>query len=195
MFIALSNTSVLYLPHHKAKFAGAPHPPFDFAVVDEAQDIDVAELRFLAALGANRPNALFFAGDLGQRIFQQPFSWKASAWMSVAAPPTCASTTEPPTRSGPRLTGYSVPKSPMWMATPSSGTRPFRSSTGPCPRCWYSTPQKMKSRPSADGSPTEQDGGFASRDADRSRLGINGSRSCLRPRSAHAGEYRDTCVL
>ena len=26
---------------------------------------------------AGRPNALFFAGDLGQRIFQQPFSWKA----------------------------------------------------------------------------------------------------------------------
>jgi len=34
-------------------------------------------LRFLAALGAHRPDALFFAGDLGQRIFQQPFSWKA----------------------------------------------------------------------------------------------------------------------
>ena len=30
-----------------------------------------------AAIGADRPNALFFAGDLGQRIFQQPFSWKA----------------------------------------------------------------------------------------------------------------------
>ena len=28
-------------------------------------------------LGGERPNALFFAGDLGQRIFQQPFSWKA----------------------------------------------------------------------------------------------------------------------
>ena len=53
------------------------NPPFDFAVVDEAQDISVAHLRFLAALGANRPNSLFFAGDLGQRIFQQPFSWKA----------------------------------------------------------------------------------------------------------------------
>jgi len=50
---------------------------FDFAVVDEAQDISVAHLRFFAALGGNRPNALFFAGDLGQRIFQQPFSWKA----------------------------------------------------------------------------------------------------------------------
>ena len=52
-------------------------PPFDFAVADEAQDISVAHLRFLAALGASRPNSLFFAGDLGQRIFQQPFSWKA----------------------------------------------------------------------------------------------------------------------
>jgi superfamily I DNA/RNA helicase len=53
------------------------NPPFDFAVVDEAQDISVAHLRFLAALGGDRPNSLFFAGDLGQRIFQQPFSWKA----------------------------------------------------------------------------------------------------------------------
>ncbi len=50
---------------------------FDFVVVDEAQDIGVAHLRFLAALGGGRPNALFFAGDLGQRIFQQPFSWKS----------------------------------------------------------------------------------------------------------------------
>ena len=57
--------------------AGSKRPPFDFAVVDEAQDISVAHLRFLASLGAARPEALFFAGDLGQRIFQQPFSWKA----------------------------------------------------------------------------------------------------------------------
>jgi len=28
-------------------------------------------------LGGERPNSLFFAGDLGQRIFQQPFSWKS----------------------------------------------------------------------------------------------------------------------
>jgi superfamily I DNA/RNA helicase len=53
------------------------HPPFEFVVVDEAQDVSVPQLRFLAALGAGRPNCLFFAGDLGQRIFQQPFSWKA----------------------------------------------------------------------------------------------------------------------
>jgi superfamily I DNA/RNA helicase len=60
-----------------ARLAKSKHPPFDFAVVDEAQDIGVGHLRFLAALGARRPNALFFAGDLGQRIFQQPFSWKS----------------------------------------------------------------------------------------------------------------------
>jgi superfamily I DNA/RNA helicase len=53
------------------------NPPFDFAVVDEAQDIGVAHLRFLASIGAHRTDALFFAGDLGQRIFQQPFSWLA----------------------------------------------------------------------------------------------------------------------
>jgi superfamily I DNA/RNA helicase len=53
------------------------NPPFDFAVVDESQDVGIAQLRFLAALGGTRQNALFFSGDLGQRIFQQPFSWKA----------------------------------------------------------------------------------------------------------------------
>lgn len=59
------------------KLAACPHPPFEYVVVDEAQDVSVAQLRFLAALGASHPNSLFFAGDLGQRIFQQPFSWKS----------------------------------------------------------------------------------------------------------------------
>ena len=53
------------------------NPVFDFVVVDEAQDISVTHVKFFAALGGGRPNALFFAGDLGQRIFQQPFSWKS----------------------------------------------------------------------------------------------------------------------
>jgi hypothetical protein len=60
-----------------AQLADRTRPPFDFVVVDEAQDVSVAQLRCLAALGAGRPNSLFFAGDLGQRIFQPPFSWKA----------------------------------------------------------------------------------------------------------------------
>ncbi len=53
------------------------HCPFDCIVVDEAQDISVAQLQLLAAMCGKRENGLFFAGDLGQRIFQQPFSWKA----------------------------------------------------------------------------------------------------------------------
>jgi mRNA-degrading endonuclease RelE of RelBE toxin-antitoxin system len=60
-----------------SKLRESAHSPFEFAVVDEAQDVSVPQLRFLAVLGAGRPNSLFFAGDLGQRIFQQPFSWKA----------------------------------------------------------------------------------------------------------------------
>jgi superfamily I DNA/RNA helicase len=58
------------------KLAERKYPPFDFAVVDEAQDMGIPHVRFLAALG-RRPDALFFAGDVGQRIFQQPFSWKS----------------------------------------------------------------------------------------------------------------------
>lgn len=58
-----------------AAVASARNPPYTHAVVDEAQDVSVQQLRFFAALGGAKPNALFFAGDLGQRIFQQPFSW------------------------------------------------------------------------------------------------------------------------
>ncbi len=59
------------------RFAAGDPSPYDFIVVDEAQDISVAQLRLLAAMGLDAPNGLFFAGDLGQRIFQQPFSWKS----------------------------------------------------------------------------------------------------------------------
>lgn len=47
---------------------------FTHVIVDEAQDLGVAELRMMGAL-ASGINSLFFAGDLGQRIFQLPFSW------------------------------------------------------------------------------------------------------------------------
>ncbi|ESQ74513.1 3'-5' exonuclease [Asticcacaulis sp. AC402] len=58
-------------------FNGTAKKPYDFAVVDEAQDLGVAEARFLAQAVGVADNALFLAGDMGQRIFQQPFSWKA----------------------------------------------------------------------------------------------------------------------
>lgn len=50
---------------------------FDFCVVDEAQDISEAELCFLAAIAGDKPNGLFFAGDIGQRIFRPRFAWNA----------------------------------------------------------------------------------------------------------------------
>ena len=48
---------------------------YDHVIVDESQDLGEAELAFLAAY-AQRPDCLFFAGDLGQRIKRYPFSWK-----------------------------------------------------------------------------------------------------------------------
>ncbi|MBX3648985.1 MAG: DEAD/DEAH box helicase [Rhodocyclaceae bacterium] len=53
-----------------------PTKPFTHVVVDEAQDLGVPELKFLRVIAPDSNNTLFFAGDLGQRIFQQPFSWK-----------------------------------------------------------------------------------------------------------------------
>jgi len=50
--------------------------PFTHMVVDEAQDLSVAQARFLAAVGrVGESDSLFFTGDLGQRIFHLPFSW------------------------------------------------------------------------------------------------------------------------
>lgn len=63
--------------HALAKYyAAQPRKPFSHIVVDEAQDLGVPELTFLRAIAPDTQNNLFFAGDLGQRIFQQPFSWK-----------------------------------------------------------------------------------------------------------------------
>jgi len=54
-----------------------PEKPFDHILIDEAQDLGPAELRFFAAIAPAGENSLFFAGDLGQRIFQHPYSWKS----------------------------------------------------------------------------------------------------------------------
>ena len=50
---------------------------YNHIIVDESQDINMSHLKFMRSLGGDRDNALFFSGDLGQRIFQQPFSWKS----------------------------------------------------------------------------------------------------------------------
>lgn len=60
-----------------ARIEASDRSPYDFVIVDEAQDVSVAQLRFVATLGGRRPDALFFAADLGQRIFQVPFSWRS----------------------------------------------------------------------------------------------------------------------
>jgi len=57
--------------HYRARDAR----PFAHAVIDEAQDVGIPQLRFLRAIVPDGGDDLFFAGDLGQRIFQPPYSW------------------------------------------------------------------------------------------------------------------------
>jgi hypothetical protein len=73
---ALQTTADIY-GRLAAHIAAGERYPYDFIVVDEAQDLSVPQLRLLAALSGGRPDALFFTGDLGQRIFQLPFSWRS----------------------------------------------------------------------------------------------------------------------
>ena len=138
-----------------AAIATSKNPPFDFAVADEAQDLTISHLRFLAALGADRRNALFFAGDLGQRIFQQPFSWKAlgvdirgrSQTLRVNYRTSHQIRMQADRLLGPELTDV-------------DGNSEKRSDTvsvfnGPAPEIRSFNTEAKRSKPSAAGSPTQ----------------------------------------
>ena len=68
-------TTEAQLAHDLAAAGGVP---FDYVLIDEAQDVSVAELKLLGGSLGDKPNGLFFAGDIGQRIFRAPFPWKAA---------------------------------------------------------------------------------------------------------------------
>jgi len=57
-------------------WTGRAEKPFAAIVIDEAQDLAPPALRMLAALASEGLDSLFLAGDQGQRIFQEAFSWK-----------------------------------------------------------------------------------------------------------------------
>ena len=50
---------------------------YDAVVVDEIQDLNVQEIRFLASLAADGPNRLTLIGDAGQRIYPGGFSLRS----------------------------------------------------------------------------------------------------------------------
>jgi hypothetical protein len=81
---------------------------FDFAVVDEAQDISVAHVRFFAALGGGRLNALFFAAISGSASSSNPSHGRpwASTFVGVHVP--CALITAPPIKSARRRIAFSA---------------------------------------------------------------------------------------
>lgn len=70
-------TASMLFAEMAAHFSSRADKPYTNIVVDEAQDLGPPELQFLAAIAPPSPNALFFTGDIGQRIFQHPFSWNA----------------------------------------------------------------------------------------------------------------------
>jgi hypothetical protein len=120
---------------------------FDFAIVDEAQDVGIPELRFLAAIGSSRPDGLFLTGDLGQRIFQQPFSWNRLASIFAAGPILCASIIALHIRSAAMPIGCCRRRSPTWTATVKAAAVRSRSSTGSIPSSRRSPTRIERRRP------------------------------------------------
>lgn len=49
--------------------------PYQTIIVDECQDVTPYQMQFLAALMRTTMNGLFFTGDIGQQIYQAPYSW------------------------------------------------------------------------------------------------------------------------
>ncbi len=72
-----------------ALVTGLKNLPFDFIVIDEAQDISIAQLRFIAALGARRPDSLFLRAIWDSAFFNSHFLGKRWAWMCAGAPVRC----------------------------------------------------------------------------------------------------------
>lgn len=71
------NTEAMVFDEVEKAYRERTRKPYSHIVVDEAQDLGVPELRFLSSIAEQGPDALFFAGDLGQRIFKLPYSWAA----------------------------------------------------------------------------------------------------------------------
>ena len=77
-----------------AKTAEAAHPAFDFCVVDEAQDVGVAELRFLAALGGAGRTACSLQGIWDNESSRRRSHGGPSASTYGGDPIRCGSTIE-----------------------------------------------------------------------------------------------------
>ncbi len=119
-------------------YAARPDKPFTHIVVDEAQDLGVPELRFLSGIAASGDDALFFAGDLGQRIFQQPFSWLALGVDIRGRSQVLKVNYRTSTRSAKPPTGCCRSRSAMSTASRRTGA----------PRCLSSTVRCRRSRSS-----------------------------------------------
>ena len=102
------------------------NPPFDFAVVDEAQDINVSQLRFLAALAGDRPNGLFSLVIWGRESFRRHSHGSRWVWISGGDPTRCASTTGPVIRSACRPIACLAPRFLTWTAMLKTGAIRFR---------------------------------------------------------------------
>ena len=115
------------------------HPPFDFTVVDESQDLGVAHLRFLSSLGRHRPDALFFPATSGSGSSKRRSP--GSPWESIFGDgqKPCGSITAHRIRSAPKRTSCSTPRSSTPTATLRNAVTPCLCLMGHLQTSWSQT--------------------------------------------------------
>ena len=134
-----------------AKLRESAHGPFGFAVVDEAQDVSVPQLRFLAALGGGACTACSSPATWASGFFSSRSLGRRLVSMFAGVRPRCASTTGPPTRSESKQTGYWGPKCPTWTAIRKIAGVQSLPSMAHHRTSWSSIILMKKSRQSANG--------------------------------------------
>lgn len=74
----LAHMGWVICPPDQPEACCCPHSPYDYVVVDEAQDLRIPQMQFSGRTRQKtKPIACFLLAILGKRIFQTPFSWKA----------------------------------------------------------------------------------------------------------------------
>ena len=113
-----------------AELVARKAPPFDYVVVDEAQDVSVAQFGSWPHWPAGARMACSSRATWASAFSSRRFHGSHSAWTSAGDREPCTSTTAPRTRSACTPTGCSDRRSRTSMATPKIGAAPCRCSMG-----------------------------------------------------------------
>lgn len=120
-----------------SRFSQIEHPPFDFVVVDEAQDLSVSQLRFLSVLGKDALIAFSSLVILANVSFNSRFPGKRLVLISEGDSKTCELIIVHPIRLERRQIDCCRQKYPMLMVLQKNEKELYQYSTAQNQLLWF----------------------------------------------------------